>query len=203
MPETGTLESFDSCLDLRCSQIHLRVTPQLVAALHANSCVDVFASPQLPLFPAVSYPTAGFPGLPPGLDKQSVASSFTHDDAIPSRAGRDGNTGGAAEAFKGTTISGADHDDAAVLSALTGISEGPQPSASTSAEAGSVQLAADYSDLSGSPVGDAWKNNWFPCPQDSSTSKLRESVSITTRRLRAIRCSNAFQAFRFKSSLAS
>ncbi|KAL8425709.1 hypothetical protein Efla_003087 [Eimeria flavescens] len=76
----ATVASFSSCLDLRCSHFHLRITPQLVAAFHANSRMDVYASPQLPLSPR-SYYDLNSPEPNSGSGKHSDTSARTRADS--------------------------------------------------------------------------------------------------------------------------
>lgn len=174
---TETSTPFDSCLDMRCSHIYLRVTPQLVAALHANSCVEVFASPQLPLAPATPYFPPSSPEFPSGSERQSTASSHPHAEAVAPRGGAAGRSTGARDATKTRNLSSEDLDDPSVFSTFTGLMKGSQPSGPTAAaSATSSQPRLDNGCLDGSAESGVWRDS--RSLQAPVSSKLKDSVSI-------------------------
>ncbi|KAL8273864.1 hypothetical protein Esti_002187 [Eimeria stiedai] len=121
-----TFASFDSCLDLRCSHVHLRITPQLVAAFHANSRINVYASPQLPLAPRSSCDAPSFHESRSRSLKDSETSSRAHGERAGAPGEAAGISGEARRSAVGRRLSSA-KADGSFFAKFTGFMRGNQP----------------------------------------------------------------------------
>ncbi|KAL8454249.1 hypothetical protein Emed_000358 [Eimeria media] len=172
-----TFASFNNCLDLRCSHVHLRITPQLVAAFHANSRINVYASPQLPLAPRSSYDTLSFHEPRSRSGKNTQTSSRAPEERAGTSGELAGVSSGARRSVVGRKLSseGAAGSSVAKFTGFTRGSQSFEPQAAASAASSEPRSKASSLNHSSADLqgpGDEYSPHATPELKDSNSTVM-------------------------------